>query len=142
MYFENSDFSKKLKYKTISLNFCKCYTLDHFFIMEVNEGEHIDLNKLNILMDKLKDIYGTGKLLAYITNRVNSYSIDPVLWSYFDKDESILVAASIVSYRDSTLINANIEKHLASIPIKRAKSLEEAIHWVQNLKEFNHSPQN
>ena len=75
--------------------------------------------------------------MAYIANRVHSYSIDPVLWSYFDKDDSILIAASIVSYRDSTYLNANIEKQMASIPIKRALSLEEAINWVQKLKEFN-----
>jgi hypothetical protein len=72
-----------------------------------------------------------------VANRVNSYSIDPVLWSYFDKEDSILIAASIVSYRDSTFINANIEKQLASIPIKRARTLEEAISWVEQLNELN-----
>ena len=105
--------------------------------MEVNEGEHFNWDKLNILLDALRDHYGNHKALAYIANRVNSYSIDPVLWSYFDKDDSILVAASIVSYSDSSFMNANIEKHLAKIPLKRAHSLGEAINWVQRLKEFN-----
>jgi len=68
---------------------------------------------------------------------VNTYSIDPVLWSYFDKDDSILIAASIVSYRDSTFMSANIEGKMASIPMKRALSLGEAINWVQQLNEFN-----
>jgi len=51
-------------------------------------------------------------------------------YSYFDKDDSILIAASIVSYRDSSFMNANIEKQLAKIPLKKAHSLGEAINWV------------
>lgn len=137
MHFENSDFSKTLNYKKVVLNFCVYYLLDDFFIMEVNEGEHFNWGKLNTLLDSLRDYYGNHKTLAYIANRVNSYSIDPVLWSYFDKDDSLLIAASIVSYRDSSFMNANIEKQMASIPIKRSHSLGEAINWVQQLKEFN-----
>ena len=137
MHFEDSDFSKKLNYNKVELNFGTYYLLDDFFIMEVNEGEHFNWDKLNTLLDSLRDYYGNHKPLAYIANRVNSYSIDPVLWSYFDKDDSILIAASIVSYRDSSFMNANIEKQMASIPLKRAHSLGEAINWVQQLKEFN-----
>ncbi|WP_299364153.1 hypothetical protein [Winogradskyella sp.] len=137
MRFEDSSFSKSLSYDKVILDFGSYYLFDDFFIMEVNEGIHFNWDKLNILLDSLRTYYGNHKTLAYIANRVNSYSIDPVLWSYFDKDDSILIAASIVSYRDSTYINANIEKQMASIPIKRALSLEEAINWVLQLKEFN-----
>lgn len=137
MHFEDSDFSKHLNYTKIDLNFGFLYLTDDFFIMEVNEEEHFNWDKLNTVLDSLRNHYGNHKTLAYIANRVNSYSIDPVLWSYFDKDDSILIAASIVSYRDSSFMNANIEKQMASIPLKRAHSLGEAINWVQQLKEFN-----
>ncbi|MDY2586922.1 hypothetical protein [Winogradskyella aquimaris] len=137
MHFEDSDFSKHLNYTKIDLNFGFLYLTDDFFIMEVNEEEHFNWDKLNTVLDSLRNHYGNHKTLAYIANRVNSYSIDPVLWSYFDKDDSILIGASIVSYRDSSFMNANIEKQMASIPLKRAHSLGEAINWVQQLKEFN-----
>lgn len=137
MHFEDSDFSKQLNYTKIELNFGFLYLTDDFFIMEVNEEEHFNWDKLNTVLDSLRNHYGNHKTLAYIANRVNSYSIDPVLWSYFDKDDNILIAASIVSYRDSSFMNANIEKQMASIPLKRAHSLGEAINWVQQLKEFN-----
>jgi hypothetical protein len=136
MHFEESPASKSLHYKKIVLEFGTYYLLDRFFIMEINEGTHFNWDKLNFLLNSLRDHYGHHMHLAYIANRVHSYSIDPVLWSYFDKDDSILVAASIVSYRDSTRMSANIEKQIASIPLKRAKSLEEAIAWVQQLKEL------
>lgn len=137
MHFENSPISKSLTYKKIVLDFGYYYLCDHFFIMEVNEGVHFNWDKLDQLLSSLQAHYGLNKTLAYIANRVNAYSIDPVLWSSFDKDENILIAASIVSYRDSTFLSANIEKQLASIPIKRSNSLAESIKWVQELKEFN-----
>ena len=137
MYFEDSPFSGSLAYEKVVLDFGSYYLCDHFFIMEVNEGEHFNWDKLEQLLTSLQAYYGLDKTLAYIANRVNAYSIDPVLWSYFDKDDSILIAASIISYRDSTFLSANIEKQLASIPIKRAISLGEAIQWVQELQEFN-----
>lgn len=137
MYFEDSPISKSITYKKVNLSFCSYYLCDRFFIMEVFEGVHFNWNKLEELLTSIEHQNGLNKTLAYIANRVNAYSIDPVLWSYFDKDDGILIAASIVSYRDSTFLNANIEKQLASIPIKRAHSLEEAVNWVRKLKEFN-----
>lgn len=137
MRFEDSPFSKSFVFDKIALDFGTYYLCNDFFIMEVNEGEHFNSEKLNQLLRSLRAYYGHHKTLAYIANRVNAYSIDPVLWSYFDNDDSILIAASIVSYRDSTFMSANIEKKLASIPMKRALSLGEAINWVTQLKEFN-----
>lgn len=137
MKFEDSPLSKSINYDKIVLDFGSYYLCDNFFIMEVNEGEHFSWDKLNNLLDSLRTYYGRHKTLAYIANRVNAYSIDPVLWSYFYEDDSILVAASIVSYRDSTYLSANIEKQMASIPMKRAFSLEEAIDWVRQFEELN-----
>ena len=137
MHFEESPFSKSETYEKVVLDFGSYYLFENFFIMEVNEGEHFNSSKLFELLSSLRAHYGHHKTLAYIANRVNTYSIDPVLWSYFDKDDSILIAASIVSYRDSTFMSANIEKKMASIPMKRALSLGEAINWVQQLNEFN-----
>jgi len=137
MRFEDSVLSKSLSYEKKVLGFGTNYYFDDFFIMEVNEGEHFNSKKLNTLIENLRSHYGNHKQLAYIANRVNSYSIDPVLWSYFDEDDSILLAASIVIYRESTKMSANIEKQMASIPMKRALSLDEAVIWVQQLEELN-----
>ncbi|WP_353778700.1 hypothetical protein [Winogradskyella sp. 3972H.M.0a.05] len=137
MRFENSPYQKSLSSQKKVLDFADLYLCDDFFIMEVNEGIHFDREKLDDLLDSLRNHYGNHKRLAYIANRVNSYSIEPILWSYFDEDDSILFAASIVSYRDSTYMSANIEKKMAAISIKRSDSLERAIDWVQNLKELN-----
>jgi len=137
MRFEESLISKSLSFQKVILDFGTNYLFEDFFIMEVNEGIHFNSEKLNSLLTEIRKHYGNHKKLAYIANRVNSYSIDPVLWSYFDKDDSILIAVSIVSYRDSTFMNANIEKQLSAISLKRSATLEEAIGWVQRLSELN-----
>lgn len=137
MRFEDSNLSKSHTYEKLVLKFGTNYLFENFFIMEVNEGVHFNYKKLNILLTEIRKHYGNHKQLAYIANRVNSYSIDPVLWSYFDEDDSILIAAAIVSYRDVTYLSANIEKQMASIPIKRSHDLDSAIDWVNRLKELN-----
>ena len=59
---------------------------------------------------------------------MNSYSIDPLLWSYFDKDDSILIAASIVSYRDSTLFKCQYRKTNVSYSFEKvSKTLEKKL---------------
>jgi hypothetical protein len=136
MRFQESSLSQSFPHEKVILNFGSYYLCENFFIMEVNEGEHINSSKLNELLISLRAYYGHHRALAYIANRVNDYSIDPVLWSYLDKDDSILKAAAIVSYRDSTFLNAHIEKKMAKIPMKRALSLGEAINWVKQLKEL------
>ena len=137
MHFENSLLSKSLSYEKLTLDFGTNYLFENFFIMEVNEGVHFNFEKLNELLTEIVEYYGFHKKLAYIANRVNSYSIDPILWSYFDKEDSLLVAASIITYNESSFMNANIEKQLASISVKRSSSLEEAIGWVQRLSELS-----
>lgn len=137
MHFENSLLSKSLPYEKLILDFGTNYLFKDFFIMEVNEGVHFNNAKLNQLLSEIRAHYGFHKKLAYIANRVNSYSIDPILWSYFDKDDSILIAVSIVSYSHLSSMNANIEKQLSAISLKRSTSLEEAISWVQGLSELN-----
>ena len=136
MRFETSPFKQSISNEKRVLDFANLYLCEDFFVMEVNEGVHFDKSKLDQLIDALRAHYGNHKRLAYIANRVNSYSIEPILWSYFDEDDSILIAATIVSYRDSTYMNAGIEKQLASISIKRSHSLEKAIDWVSNLEEL------
>lgn len=137
MHFENSLLSQSLTYEKLTLDFGTNYLFENFIIMEVNEGVHFNFDKLNELLMGITAHYGFDKKLAYIANRVNSYSIDPILWSYFDKDDNMLVAASIVTYSNSSFMNASIEKKLASISLKRSSSLEEAIGWVQQLSELS-----
>ena len=54
----------------------------------------------------------------------------------FNKEFGFIVASAIVVYDDISYMNATIEKQFTGKSLKRCSSLEEAIHWVQNLDEF------
>ena len=75
--------------------------------------------------------------IGYISNRINSYSIEPQLWTTIGEEFDFLVAGAIVIYNKISYVNASIEKRFSKNSIKRCKSLDEAINWINNLKEFS-----
>ena len=137
MTFKNSPYYNTLKFKEIHLEFGNYYFCDHFVIAEINEG--IDFtwdNILNVAM-LITEYYGNNVKVGYISNRVNSYSNDPRLWSVFEDNYNFIVANAIVSYNRFGGFNADLEKYLTKSIIKRCTSLKEAIEWMISLKEFS-----
>jgi hypothetical protein len=137
MKFTNSDYSKKLHHSKLSLSFGEFYLFETFFISEIYEGVHFDWDKVEDLIMNLIDFYGEDIKLGYISNRVNSYSIDPYTWVKIENTYDFIVASAIVSYNHISLMNTKIEKLFSKKSIKACDSLEEAIKWIRNLKEFN-----
>ncbi|MBC3758605.1 hypothetical protein H7U19_09335 [Hyunsoonleella sp. SJ7] len=137
MTFEKSPFFEKLKPYKLSLSFGNYYLCEHFVVAEPHEGVHFDWSKAQVLIKELNKFYGENAQVAYVANRINSYSIDPQNWLRIEKHYNILVASAIVAYNNASYINASLEKHFSNKSIKRCLSLSEAIRWVENLKEFN-----
>ena len=137
MKFINSEFSTTLNHSKLSLSFGDFYLFDRFFISEMHEGIHFDPEKLEDLIIHLVEFYGEDIKLGYISNRVNSFSVDPKIWTEIKNNYDFIVASAIVSYSNASLIHANLEKRLSIKSLKRCTSLEEAIKWIKNLKEFN-----
>lgn len=136
MKFEDSEHFNTLKYYKLEKPFGKFYFLETFFIAELNEGVHFDWKMIQEVMNEIVKFYNKGVQLGYISNRVNSYSINPQTWDLVEKEYGIIVAAAIVSYNNLTFMNATLEKNFTKKSIKRCTSLSEAIHWVTNIKEF------
>jgi hypothetical protein len=137
MRFEDSKYCKELQFEKLEFSFGNFYLCEHFFISELNEGVHFDWDKVNIVMSKIVDICGAKIKLGYISNRTHSYSMDPYSWKKVDKKYGIIVASAIIYYNDFTYKNATLEKQFSNKSIKRCINLDEAIHWMKNLKEFN-----
>lgn len=136
MRFEDSKLSQTLNYKKITLPYGDFYFFDKFVISEINEGVHLDWDKILRLIGVMIDFYGKDLKIAYISNRINAYSIEPQLWMQFEKEYNFIITSAIVVYNDLNYINASIEKQFSSSSIKRCGSLEIALHWINNLKEF------
>lgn len=87
-------------------------------------------------MSYVIDFYGADAKLGYISNRVNSYSMNPQTWNKVQKKYNIIVAGSIVAYNKLIYLNASLEKKVSKINIKRCFSLEEAFEWMLDLQEL------
>ncbi|ALJ03935.1 hypothetical protein APS56_01670 [Pseudalgibacter alginicilyticus] len=136
MEFEKSKYSKILNYYKIEKPFGNFYLCEHFFIAELSEGIHFDWKMIENVSVDLIDYYGNKTSLGYISNRINSYSIDPHFWNKIDKKYGIFTNSAIVYYNEMMYMNATLEKQFSNINIKRCISLEEAINWVLE-KETN-----
>jgi len=136
MKFKDSSFFNSLTFKPIHLPFGTFYLFEDFLISEINAEIHFDWQMVEILISNLVEHYGKDINIAYISNRINSYSFDPSSWTKFEKDYNFVVASAIVSYTNRNVINATIEKHISQNSIKRCSNLNQAIGWVTNLKEF------
>lgn len=137
MHFENSKYYKEFKHKKLEYPFGNFYLCEKFFISELSEGVHFNWDKIQIVMEDIIKHYGINVRLAYISNRFNSYSINPQSWKQVLDKYDVIIASSIVAYNSFTFYNASLEKTFSDKSIKRCLSLKEAIEWSLNLKEFN-----
>lgn len=137
MKFEKTPYYKALNPFKLELSFGNYFFCEKFIVGELFEGIHFDWSKAEELIHKVINHYGKDAKVAYIANRINAYSIDPQNWLRLENEYNILVASAIVVYNNANYINASLEKQFTNKSIKRCLSLNEAIKWVENLKEFN-----
>ncbi len=127
-----------LQPKKITFPFGDFFFFEKFVVAEICEGIHFGWDKVMQLVKEVYRHYGTNFKIAYISNRINSYSIEPVTWMKLrEKGYNFIVAIAVVSYSDLGIKMATLEKVFASASLKRCYSLNEAIKWVGTLKEFN-----
>jgi len=137
MTFESYSYSKTLNYTKLEMPFGTYYLCENFFISELNEGVHFDWKKAELVIQKLIKFYANDSKIGFISNRINHYSVSPSNWTKIEEKYYFIVVNAIVIYNNLNFMNASIEKQFTSKGIKRCMSLQEAIKWMENLKEFN-----
>ncbi len=137
MRFEESKYFNLLPHSKIEFSFGNYYLCDSFVISEIHEGVHLDWDKILEVIGATLDYYGDGIQIAYISNRVESYSIEPQLWLRFQKEFDFIIAIAAVAYNDLAYVNASLEKLFTNKSLKRCHELNEAIVWTENLEEFS-----
>ncbi|AUP77474.1 hypothetical protein [Flavivirga eckloniae] len=137
MRFEDSNYYKTLASKKIVLKTGTFYFTKHFCISEINEGVHLGFKEAQNIIMALFEHYGEELKIGFISNRINSYSLDIREWMKFNETYNFLIATAIVTYNDLNFNIAIIEKYLSNMSIKKCNTLNEAISWIVNLKEFN-----
>lgn len=118
--------------KKLRLKFAEVTILDRILIAEIKEGFLLDSSSNKELLD-LGRKYFRESTYGYISNRVNSYAVDPMVYRDSAKVQN-LKAIAVVS--NSEIARANARR--VERPFYRKgnafdvfKNLEEAVIWIK-----------
>jgi hypothetical protein len=113
------------------------YFFEDFIISEINEGMLFDWQMAQELLHLAENHYGTENKIAYISNRVHSYSLVPQDWLKFFKARNSISAFAVVSYNDKEKSDILIERLFFKSKIKKFFDLNEAVDWAkEQQKEY------
>lgn len=108
---------------------------DNYMIMIMNEGVTVN-SEINKKLTDLAVHMFQGRPFGYITNRENSYSIDPNVYMETSKIEN-LVGFAIVSKEKIHVTTVQLEKMFLNKPMKVFEELKDAIAWIKNIISKN-----
>lgn len=119
-----------IEHEEVILPFGNFYFFKNFVVSELNEGVHFDWNKVKILSDIMINHYGDVDHLYYLSNRVNSYSIEPQSWLKFDKKYHLIKETGIIAYTNRGGLSVVLERLFSKGSIKKFRSLKKAMEWA------------
>tara|TARA_R100001369_G_scaffold20091_1_gene36794 strand:- start:296001 stop:296384 length:384 start_codon:yes stop_codon:yes gene_type:complete len=116
----------------LNLEFGKVTILNNILIAELNEGILLDISHNRELLKIGRETFN-NEAYGYISNRTNSYSVNPMIHLESANVEN-LAAIAVVStntiVKQNTIIEKQFFRHSRSFEV--FETLEEAIHWMEN----------
>ena len=125
-YINNTDFNPK----KIRLPFGKFFLCEHFVVAELDQEIYLDWSIIEKIAEMIIEQYGTSRKIGLISNKINSYSIDPFVWVTFNKEYDFIEASAIVWYNDVGYVAATLEQMFLKNSVKLCESLDDAIPWI------------
>lgn len=116
---------------TIHFEFCEANIFRNFVIASMKEGITVKPEH-NIDLEMIAEKYYKGKKFGYITDRVNSYAVDPLVYIETSKIPN-LVAFAVVAINGLKESNIKVEKLFLSKPFRNFSTLDEAKDWVNKM---------
>ena len=116
---------------TLSLDFCDVVIYDHYIIVTIKEGTILTPEHNNTLI-KITESYFEESPFVYISNRINSYSVNPEIY-YKTVQINSLKGFAVVSQEYKAKINAQIEKMFFKKPFEIFSEIEDAVTWAKTL---------
>ncbi|MDT0556605.1 hypothetical protein [Patiriisocius hiemis] len=115
----------------ISADLGTIYFYDNIVVTEMNEGVSVSFKTGASLLSKCLKIVEL-KPFVIISNRINSYSLNPNDYKYLSKIPS-LKGICIVADREEARENAKLEAIFFKKPIAIFETMEMAYSWSQNI---------
>ncbi len=107
------------------------FVFDEFLICQIAEGINITPEHSEILDHAIKKHF-LGKDLVYISNRVNSYSVDPLTYVEVEHIPN-LIAIAMVPDDEVMRKSAEYERNFYDKPYEIFDNLSEAIEWSHRM---------
>ncbi len=115
----------------LKLAFGEVTFLDRIQIAEINEGVLFDIPENQEILDLARDRFNEEKY-GYISHRVNSYSVNPIIYmeaANFPKLAAVAIVSSNPVTRNTALIEKQFFKDKNAFEV--FETLEEAITWIK-----------
>ncbi len=115
------------------LETAKVVLYQNIVVVVGTEGTHVTYEKVTNVLRIVKEIYGTDIPFVYISNRIHSYSIDPLAYYEAIKLFPNLKAYAIVSHNKRSRTLAVLEKLFMKKSIRVFDELEKAFEWAEQM---------
>lgn len=119
--------------REIDLDFGKVTIHENILIAKLNEGILFDIESNRKLLELGKEIF-KDQNYGYISNRVNSYAVDPMVYLE-SANTPTLKAIAVVSHSEITRKNALVVESKfykdGSNSFQVFTTLEEAVEWIK-----------
>ncbi|APY00007.1 hypothetical protein [Lacinutrix venerupis] len=117
--------------KIINIDIGYVSIFDNYIIMEIDQGVIVTKEHNQLLVDIVDKFY-KDKGVVYISNRKNSYSVNPSVYYETNKIKNI-IGLAVVSENGMAVSNAEIEKLFFNKPFEIFSNLEDAKKWANKL---------
>ncbi len=112
------------------------FVFDEFLINQIREGESVEPEHNQVLEEVIQKHFAETPLV-YITNRVNSYAVNPLTYLGTVKIKN-LSAFAVVASSEMQRDGAKFEKQFYNKPFEIFETLGDAIQWANSiLKELS-----
>ncbi len=108
----------------------KIQVFDNYLVSIFDQGATLTLERAYQIIG-ISEIHFRDKNFGFISHRINSYAIDPTVYTYFRQLEN-LKAFAVVSNKEVDMHNFHIEKLFYKNPMKYFIDYQKALKWVRN----------
>lgn len=110
------------------LGYTEVFVFEHYLINQIKEGHTVIVNHAKVLNAMIEKHFPNREMI-YIANRVNSYSVDPLVYLKVSKIKN-LKALCIVAATGLKRNAAFYEKQFCAKPFEIFNSMNDAILWA------------
>lgn len=107
----------------------KIQVFDNYMVSIFDEGATLTLERVYQIIG-ISEIHFRDRNFGFISHRVNSYAIDPTVYSYLRQLKN-LKAFAVVSNKEVDMHNFKIEKMFYKNPMKFFVDYQNALRWIR-----------